>query len=132
MSLSLPTHAFPGLVSTLGVIPPLLVTLVTLPFAPTPLTLTLWSTVLPGAPPMTSFWSWVGGSVGTSAQVPSPCRLDLHSTELSRSVMLKAGPWPVFRLFNQTSFDRIAMDVPQLFRKLFVGKNIEIIVATLP
>ena len=43
-----------------------------------------------------------------------------------------AAPLPVFRFFNQTTPDRIAMDIAQLLNVLLPAVNIEIMKARLP
>ena len=44
----------------------------------------------------------------------------------------KAAPWPVFRTFDQASFDRVAVHVAELLDSLGFSEDIEVVIAGLP
>ena len=46
--------------------------------------------------------------------------------------MAVAAPWPVFRVFDEASFDGVAVDVAELFDELGLGEDVEVVVAGLP
>jgi hypothetical protein len=46
--------------------------------------------------------------------------------------MTIAAPLPVFGFFDEAFFDRIAMDVAELFDKFLLRENVEVEVADLP
>ena len=47
-------------------------------------------------------------------------------------IVAEAAPWPVFGVFDETSVDRVAMKVAELFDVLPVGEDVEVVVAGLP
>jgi len=46
--------------------------------------------------------------------------------------MPKAAPRPIFGLFAQSAFNRIAMNVAELFPEIGVAANVAVVVALLP
>src|SRR5882724_288794 len=61
-----------------------------------------------------------------------PFRLDLDPSLTAGCVVAKTAPLPVLRTFAQPARDWIAMNVAQLFHKLRVISNVEIVVPLLP
>ena len=46
--------------------------------------------------------------------------------------MAVAAPWPVFGILDQGSLYGIAVDVAEFFGKLFLGEDVEVVIARLP
>jgi hypothetical protein len=72
-------------------------------------------------------WGWV-----LLTAIPCPMGFNLDSARLAGEVVTEATPWPVFRFFDEASFDRVAVEVAQLFDRLFVGEDVEVVVTGLP
>src|ERR1700687_1759008 len=78
------------------------------------------------------FYSWTKSSRYSFAFSYCPFRLDLHPPLKAGCVVAKSAPLPILRTFAQPSVYRIAMNVTQLFHKLGVISNVEIVVPLLP
>ncbi len=76
--------------------------------------------------------SWTECSRRSFAFSRRPLRLDLHPSLIASCVVAKTAPLPVLRTFAQPSRHRIAMNVAQLFHKLRIISNIEIVIPLLP
>jgi hypothetical protein len=59
-------------------------------------------------------------------------RFDLNHSDFSQRVVTKAAPLPFCRFFDQSAFDRIAMQVEQLLHELALTPHVAIIIALLP
>ena len=66
------------------------------------------------------------------ALVPSPLGFDFYSAGFAGEVVAIAAPWPVFGVFCEASFYRVAVDVLELLDVLLVGEDVEVVVAGLP
>lgn len=73
---------------------------------------------------------WVG--CFSFASVPCVLGFDLDAALFAGEVMAVARPWPVFRSFDETSVDWVAVDVFQLLGVLLMGEDVEVVVADLP
>ena len=62
----------------------------------------------------------------------APLGLDLDGTRIPGGVVIETAPAMIFRANDETSFDRVAVDVANLFDAFLFGMNIEVVVATLP
>ncbi len=61
-----------------------------------------------------------------------PAGLDLNRPFFSGGVVPEAAPWPVFGFLDQSTLDRIAVDVSHLLYLLLRRTNIEVVVTFLP
>ena len=61
-----------------------------------------------------------------------PLRLNLNHPYLAERVVPEAAPGPILRFFAQLPFNRVAMNVTELFREVGVAANIAVIIALLP
>ena len=57
---------------------------------------------------------------------------DFYSAEFGGLVVVVAAPWPVFGAFDEATFYWITVDVLQFFDVLFLGEDVEVVVAGLP
>src|SRR4030088_1547338 len=92
-----------------------------------------------GWPTQAWFWLEWGSSIAgqslLAARSRSPCRpfrLDLDPSLTAGCAVAKTVPLPILRTFAQPSLHRIAMNVAQLFHKLRIIANVEIVVPLLP
>jgi uncharacterized protein YecE (DUF72 family) len=61
-----------------------------------------------------------------------PLGFDLDPTDVSCRVMKEATPFPLFRVFNQSTLHWIPMNVAQLFDPFLRRVNIKVVIAFLP
>src|SRR5439155_14070116 len=84
-----------------------------------------------GGPPAPCY-RWTNSSRGSFAFSCCPFRLDLDPSLTPGCVVAKTAPLPVLGTLAQPSLHRIAMNIAQLFHKLRVISNVEIVVPLLP
>ena len=57
---------------------------------------------------------------------------DLDAAGFAGGPVAEAAPWPVFRSFDESAFDWVAVNVAELLGELGSGEDVEVVVASLP
>ena len=69
---------------------------------------------------------------GAFADGPCPVGFDFYAGLFAGSPVAVAAPRPVFGALDQAAFDRVSVDVLELFNELVIGKDVEVVVAFFP
>jgi hypothetical protein len=74
----------------------------------------------------------VHGLVRAFAAVVGPFGFDFEGAGFAGGVVVEAAPAVVFRFGDEVAFDRVAVDVLELFDVLLHAGDVEVVVAALP
>lgn len=61
-----------------------------------------------------------------------PVGFDFDGAGIAGGVVIEAAPAVIFRICDEAAFDRVAVDVLELFDVLLVAGDVEVVVAALP